>query len=83
LCYRPALLGGHNEPHVRWRVVWGAQQARRLPQMMLGPGQRSQNAVIQVTNFFDKLFATQQPRLHNLIVGHQRRCHNFPCQEFS
>lgn len=87
-CHGPALLGGHDEPHAELlALVWGPrfdrQQAQRLLTAMPVHRHSLKAAVTQVADFFDTLDAAQQHRLRQLIVRHQRKCHNFPCQEFS
>lgn len=86
--YGPELLGGHDEPHAElMALVWGPrfdrQQAHSLLTVM--PVQRNTlaAAVRQAADCYDALNTAQQRQLRDLIVRHQRRCHNFPCQEFS
>jgi hypothetical protein len=84
----PELLGHYDEPHTELlSLVWGPkfdrQQARSLLTVLPVQCPVLTEAMKHAADCFDALDAPQQQRLRHLIVRHQRRCHNFPCHEFS
>ena len=68
-------------------LIWGPrfdrQQAHSLLLAMTDQPSAVWLAATQAADGFDRLKPIEQQRLRHLIVRHQRRCHNFPCPEFS
>lgn len=86
--YGSVFLAHCQDPHAELlALVWGPQfdrqQAQSLLLAMAAPHVEVWRAATHAAEGFDRLSASQQHRLRHLILRHQRRCHNFPCPEFS
>ena len=86
--YGPVLLAHCQDPHAELlALVWGPQFDRQQAQSLLAgmtvPPADLWAVTTHAAEGFDQLNPTAQHRLRHLILRHQRRCHNFPCPEYS